>query len=621
MRALFLSFVSVSAVLISVGAFAASPETSPSNPFHDFCDSRRPHNVRDYYISGQSIDQIANAIDDQTEDFNHSRISNTIEATAVNREFLSLYGLSLRRFRRVLSSHLASSVPFLNSLSFKNKIPLEMGTNTFYLNFDEDGENARYLVAICRIEVLETEIPDEVIPDSTPDYLKTPNSHAGDSYGLSGRWDMTAASSSNYVVVGVPGESNAGVTSNDQMPLSNNGLAMSGASFIYDLSEDENNNQPIAYLKASDVQVGAQFGFSVDIDENIVVVGAPGANAVYVFKKQTNGYWLQTAQLFSQFGSHLFGIDVAVSGNTVVVGTRASGLSSQLSDNGESDTFGSVEVFEINSLGEWEGSSFEIRSHNGDTQDYFGGAVDISGDTIVVGSEGEDSAFRGIISGSPLVYPGQNELNNSSNNSGAVYIFKRSLSGTDWLLEAYIKSSVSFAGIGFGHDVSIDSATLVVGASNADKAFVYRKTENSWNEDAVLQPAPNQNGSSAAFGVSVSISNNRIIVGAPSDQTSLLGLIPIDDDLTLISNLGSPFQIDAGAAYVFENTTPQSFEANWTPIYYLKPTHEHPQNLFGNKVSLSDSVMTSVAPADSFQIYGLDENHDSPDSGAIYVFH
>ena len=96
-----------------------------------------------------------------------------------------------------------------------------------------------------------------------------------------------------------------------------------------------------AYLKASNVEAGDAFGLSVAVDGNVAVVGAPtedgngtmesdnslsAAGAAYVFLKNSTLGWTQVGYLkASNPGpgvSELFGISVAISGETIVVGDR-----------------------------------------------------------------------------------------------------------------------------------------------------------------------------------------------------------------------------------------------------------------------------------------------------------
>src|SRR5262249_21035699 len=83
---------------------------------------------------------------------------------------------------------------------------------------------------------------------------------------------------------------------------------------------------PIAELTASDGAAGAEFGVSVSIDGNTIVVGALGATinghskqgAAYVFTRSGSA-WTQAAELTASDGvaNDLFGYSVSISGNTV----------------------------------------------------------------------------------------------------------------------------------------------------------------------------------------------------------------------------------------------------------------------------------------------------------------
>jgi hypothetical protein len=93
-----------------------------------------------------------------------------------------------------------------------------------------------------------------------------------------------------------------------------------------------------AQLVPSDGAPEGGFGRSIAIDGNVAVIAAnpqqatmgagpdmPGA--AYVFERQSSGAWLQTAKLSSGIDGDLYGIDVAVGGNVIVVGAVFDGLS------------------------------------------------------------------------------------------------------------------------------------------------------------------------------------------------------------------------------------------------------------------------------------------------------
>jgi hypothetical protein len=197
-------------------------------------------------------------------------------------------------------------------------------------------------------------------------YLKASNTHMDDVFGYA------VAVSGDTVVVGASGEgSNATGVNGDQ---SNNSTPGAGAAYVFVRNGTTWTQQ--AYLKASNTGAfGADdnFGFSVAVSGDAVVVGAPyedsnarGVNgnqssnsalnsgAAYVFVR--NGTtWTQQAYLkASNTGTDdHFGMSVAVSGDTAVVGafdesSNATGVNGDQSDNSAS---GSGAAYIFNGLG------------------------------------------------------------------------------------------------------------------------------------------------------------------------------------------------------------------------------------------------------------------------------
>lgn len=164
---------------------------------------------------------------------------------------------------------------------------------------------------------------------------------------------------------------------------------------------------------------------------------------------------------------------------------------------------------------------------DGEGDDRFGYAVAVDGDTMVVGTPGDD---LGLGSGS---------------GSGSASVFVRSPSGT-WSLQAKLSEP---GGSGyfsvFGAAVAIDGETLVIGAPGAGQgavapsggvpgrgaAFVYTRKGGQWSLAASLS-APAANPGSR-FGQAVALAGGRIVVGAPLETVS--------------------GQAGRGAAYVFES--------------------------------------------------------------------
>ncbi len=254
----------------------------------------------------------------------------------------------------------------------------------------------------------------------------------------------------------------------------NNLASMAGAAYVFTRSSGIWSQQ--AYLKASNTWQSDSFGFSVAISGDTIVVGAwqedsnatgvngdqanysaPDSGAAYVFIR-SGGIWSQQAYLkASNTGAFdYFGHSVAISGDTVVIGAReeasnATGVNGDQSDN-SADKSGAAYVF-TRSGGTWSQQAY-LKASNTGAGDYFSlFSVAISGDTVVVGAPYEDSSATGV---------GGNQTDNSASASGAAYVFTRS--GGIWSQRAYLKASNTGEGDGFGVSVTVSGDTVVVGA-------------------------------------------------------------------------------------------------------------------------------------------------------------
>ncbi|MEZ6038590.1 MAG: cadherin-like beta sandwich domain-containing protein [Planctomycetota bacterium] len=154
-----------------------------------------------------------------------------------------------------------------------------------------------------------------------------------------------------------------------------------------------------AYVKPAVTTDVRWFGTSIDIDGDRMVVGAPLCNTLgidaglaYVFDR-IGGVWSESAVLAgNNTGSNdLFGWSVSVDGDTIAVGARqessnTTGTNPQQNDDG--DRSGAVYQYELTGQA-WQQQVFLKAS---DAQDlaWFGFAVALSGDTLVVGAPYHD---------------------------------------------------------------------------------------------------------------------------------------------------------------------------------------------------------------------------------------
>ena len=295
----------------------------------------------------------------------------------------------------------------------------------------------------------------------------------------------------------------------------------------------------------------------------------------YGITRQVDPYFKQQAYLKADnVGSgDKFGHAAAIEGDTLVIGAPGedtSGINS-----------GAVYVF-VRSGESWTQQAF-LKASNSGGDDNFGIAVDIDGDTIVVGAYGEASN-------------GSGPADNSALQAGAAYVFVRE--GDIWAQQGYLKSDSPELDDQFGEAVAVDGDTIVVGVQTEDEAFVFERVGVSWAQQDYLT-ASNDDVFSDYFGCSVGISGDVIVVGA-----ELEGEDPADDSLR-----------SSGAAYVFVLDP----KLGWTEQAYLKADNLGKGDNFGFSVSISGDLVVIGAPHEESN--GSNPEDNSVDgAGAAYVF-
>ncbi len=374
---------------------------------------------------------------------------------------------------------------------------------------------------------------------------------AGDQFGIA------VSISGNTVVTGA--RLGDGVESN------------SGSAYLYQVTPEE-----LAKLTASDGAVDDQFGLSVSVSGDLVVVGAPEAGgwsgAAYIFERHEGGVdnWGEVTRLTASGGgtAYYFGYAVGISGDTVVVGAPFDA----------SSMFGSAYIFERNEGGvnNW-GQVIRLTASDGAASDYFGISVGISGDTVVVGAQWGD----GVVT-----------------DSGSAYIFERDYPTTDnWGEVTKLMASDGADDDYFGaSSVSISGDTVVVGADGDDdagsmsgSAYIFERhypTLNNWGQRAKLTASDAATGD--YFGQSVGISGDTVVVGAGGDDAP---------------------DLDSGSAYIFERD--QGGPDNWGQVTKLTASDGAAYDDFGVSVGISgNTVVTGARLGD-----GVESN-----SGSSYLF-
>ena len=251
---------------------------------------------------------------------------------------------------------------------------------------------------------------------------------------------------------------------------------------------------------------------------------------------------------------------VAIDGDTAVVGMRSEADPAI----GTSRTVGAVFVY-TRVGGGWTLQQ-QIRHPEPRLGDYFGTAVDISGDTLVVGAEQggivpslpgkvyvysrtggvwslaatySPSAATGdydrfgvsvVIEGDTIAAGAVFGDTSAGANRGAVYVIQRT--GSTWGPAQQIVGPDSAANDFFGVSIGLAGSTMCVGARNAapgGAAYMFVRSGATWTLQQKLTRPSGVTGD--AFGVSCDVDGDTAVVGAP-----------------LVAVAG---QATAGTAYVF----------------------------------------------------------------------
>ena len=314
-----------------------------------------------------------------------------------------------------------------------------------------------------------------------------------------------------------------------------------------------------------------------------------------------------------------------------------------------------------------------VKASNAEPDDMFGHAFALSGDTLVVGAPGEDSASTTI--NGP-------HGDNDAPSRGAAYVFVRREGS--WVQQAYIKPSQAPEAItSFGRSVAVDGDTLAIKANQAkpyengptfqhSMVYLFTRDGDQWSEHSRIEdPAftpfssfgsklilqgdtlvianssesssikrpdgTNTNGhfsggvylykredgvwSQAAllkasnsseyanFGASISLNDTLLAIGSPGEKSNATGVGGDQDNTDARSS---------GAVYVFEQR-----DDTWVQQAYIKASNTNTNDRFGSAVSLHDQTLVVGAPGEGSNVTGVGRdqfNNDSGRSGAVYVF-
>lgn len=314
----------------------------------------------------------------------------------------------------------------------------------------------------------------------------------------------------------------------------------SGAVYVFDLTAGASEWHFDARLTASDGSPSDDFGYSVAIEGDTIVVGAPGhiadwfTGAAYVFVRDPmTSTWVQQgaplAATTNEFGWSLvlhgdalavgdpacncvqtytrsastwspettlsapaellspgFGMSLAMTDDHLLVGAT---LDSAIAANQGSA------VLYARSRDGWDQQQILRPEIDTSAMQMFGFAVAMSDDAIVVGA------------------PMQRD------QDGAAHTFAYDTATSRWIEQSLLRDTTGATKAFFGQSLALSDGVLAIGAPSADpSAAIYRLHSGAWTLDSVFS-----GDAGSGFGLSVAVAGAQILVGAPTSGDAMQG--------------------------------------------------------------------------------------------------
>ena len=264
-----------------------------------------------------------------------------------------------------------------------------------------------------------------------------------------------------------------------------------GGNFVIIFRDDGTEWIEEAYMNVPDFEPSG-FGDEIAIHRNSlgyydVLVSEPylGSGYVHVIHELNDHQWVLRPSLIGSdgFGSDGFGRGMAVSDDTLIVGTPTERIPyPDLSGTNRSNGYLYVYAYESDTFEGWSQIGKISASDAGQTGE-FGSKVSIDGDLMVVGA--------------PF------SMNNWTGGQGSAYIYR--YDGKEWIEEQKIVSPDGDCAddfVLFGSHVSVSGDTVLVSASGSGKTYAYKYDGVNWVEQSGLFSTASEPGDEVASHVS-----------------------------------------------------------------------------------------------------------------------
>lgn len=304
-----------------------------------------------------------------------------------------------------------------------------------------------------------------------------------------------------------------------------NSIFEAGKAYIYEEDQGGTDNWgEVKDLQAPVPAISENFGFSVDISENVIAISghrnsdlAESAGKVYLYGRniggQDNWGFIKVITEVDAGENHQFGRWVEVSDDHLAV------TSSNFNNQGK------VHIYYKNEGGSnnW-GHQKTIASDDPASNRFFGDETSLDGDELLIG--------------------GLREINTNFSNTGRAFLHQKDEGGiNNWGLVQMFEPTVTESDLEYGNSVDLSGDDIIIGAeeessttgNDAGAAYIYHRNQGgSGNWGLVNRVFSCDSDDEDELGTAVAIKGGQAIIGA-------------DDDSEVVNN--------AGAAYFFQQST------------------------------------------------------------------
>ena len=295
----------------------------------------------------------------------------------------------------------------------------------------------------------------------------------------------------------------------------NSTASNAGAAYIFEKTGNDWSAPAVRQLISSDSTHSDNFGSSVSLHGDLIVVSAMHANvggnntgAAYVYMKNGSD-WTSSAPSEAKItasngtANDLFGKSVSTNGTEIAIGANNA--------DPQGTSSGSTYLY-IRNGADWSTiSPTELEFTGKNTYDYFGTSIGLTADRLVIGAYSD---------------------NTTESKTGAVYVYSKN--GVNWDPETITESVLTISSdeiARFGESVAVSGSTIVAGAPtidlqgvNSGGAYIFEETAvDTWIEASELTPTSSETAHNGGdrFGKVIASDENYLVVGAPGTDSDL----------------------------------------------------------------------------------------------------